>query len=239
MIDNFRILAVIPARLGSKGLKQKNIKKLNGIPLIAYSIKSLKRSKFVDKIFVSTESVKIKKIVEGYGLSVDFFRPKKLALDHSRTFDVIKHVIIEMEKLGHLFDYIALIEPTSPIRKRKDIDNAIKLLHKNRNRFDSLVSVGEISELPNLLKKIVKKDNRVVRAFPNLKQISRRQDSENYFFPYGVIYLSKTKTLLKEKTFYCKNTLAMKIDKFQCYEIDHKNDLISVEAILKAYNRYL
>jgi CMP-N,N'-diacetyllegionaminic acid synthase len=239
MIDNFRILAVIPARLGSKGLKQKNIKKLNGIPLITYSINSLKRSKFVDKIFVSTESKKIKKIVESCGLTIDFLRPKKLALDRSKTFDVIKHVIIEMKKLGHLFDYVALIEPTSPIRKRKDIDNAISLLHENRNKFDSVVSVGEISELPNLLKKIKKKDNKIASAFPKLKQISRRQDSEDYFFPYGVIYLSKTKTLLKEKTFYCKNTLAMKIDKFQCYEIDHKSDLISVEAILKAYSRYL
>jgi len=238
MINNYRVLAIIPARLNSKGLKQKNIKKLNGAPLISYSIKSAKKSKFVDKIFVSTESSKIKKISEKYGVSVDFLRPKKLSLDHSKTFNVVKHAISEMKKKGLQFEYVALIEPTSPLRKKNDIDKAITLLHKNRNKFDSLISVGEISQLPNLLKKIII-NNKIISAFPELKKISRRQDCEDYFFPYGVIYLAKIKSFLHEKTFYCKNSLAMKIDRFQCYEIDDINDLICVEALLKKYKKYL
>ena len=238
MIDNFRILAIIPARLDSKGLKQKNIKKLNGIPLINYSIRSAKKSKFVDRIFVSTESKKIQNIAMKSGIGVEFLRPKKLALDNSKTFNVVKHVISTLKKKGQTFEYVALLEPTSPLRRKDDIDRAIMLLHKNRNNFDALISIGEISEFPNLLKKITKK-NKIVRAFPRLKEISRRQDSSNYYFPYGVIYLSKVKSLLKEKTFYCKNTLSMKIDKFQCIEIDDKINFLSVAAILKKYNKYL
>lgn len=238
MINNYRVLAIIPARLNSKGLKKKNIKKLNGFPLISYSIKSAKKSKFVDKIFVSTESKIIKKIAEKYGADVDFLRPKKLSLDHSKTFDVIKHVITVMKKKGLQFEYVALIEPTSPLRKKNDIDKAITLLHKNRNNFDSLISVGEISQLPNLLKKIII-NNKIVSAFPKLKKISRRQDSQDYFFPYGVVYLAKIKNLLHERTFYCKNSLGMKIDRFQCYEIDDIDDLICVEALLKKYKKNL
>jgi CMP-N,N'-diacetyllegionaminic acid synthase len=238
MIDNFRVLAIIPARLASKGLKQKNIKKLNGIPLINYSIESAKQSKFVDKIFISTESKKIQKIVMKSGIIVEFLRPKKLALDNSTTFNVVKHVINTMKKKGQTYEYVALLEPTSPLRKKDDIDRAIMLLHKNRNNFDALISIGEITEFPNLLKKITKK-NKIIRAFPRLKEIPRRQDAENYYFPYGVIYLSKVKSLLKEKTFYCKNTLSMKIDKFQCIEIDDEINFLSVGAVLKKYNKYL
>jgi CMP-N-acetylneuraminic acid synthetase len=172
------------------------------------------------------------------GISVEFLRPKKLASDNSKTFNVVKHVISNLKKKGQTFEYVALLEPTSPLRKKDDIDRAIMLLHKNRNNFDALISIGEISEFPNLLKKITKK-NKIARAFPRLKEISRRQDSNNYYFPYGIIYLAKVKSLLKEKTFYCKNTLSMKIDKFQCLEIDDKIDFLCVSAILKKYKKYL
>jgi CMP-N-acetylneuraminic acid synthetase len=143
-----------------------------------------------------------------------------------------------MEKKGLKFEYVALIEPTSPLRKKNDIDKAITLLHKNRNNFDSLISVGKISQLPNFLKKIII-NNKIVSAFPKLKKISRRQDSQDYFFPYCVVYLAKIKNLLHERTFYCKNSIGMKIDRFQCYEIDDIDDLTCVEALLKKYKKNL
>ena len=101
MIDNKKILAVIPARLGSKGLKKKNIKLINNQPLINYSIRSCLKSKLIDKIFVSTESNLIKKISEKQKINIDFLRPKNLSQDSSKTFDVIKHVIIENIKEIH------------------------------------------------------------------------------------------------------------------------------------------
>lgn len=238
MIDNKRILAVIPARLGSKGLKKKNIKLINNQPLIHYSINSCLKSKLIDKIFVSTESNLIKKISEKKKIKIDFLRPKKLSLDDSKTFDVVKHVLFELKRDNHVFDYVALIEPTSPIRKKNDIDNAIKILHRNDKKFDALISLGEVSETPNILKKLNSKF-KISSAFPKLKRIHRRQDAEKYFFPYGVIYIAKVKSFLKEKTFYCKKSMGMLIDKFQCYEIDNLNDFICVEAILKRFKSKL
>ena len=238
MIDNKKILAVIPARLGSKGLKKKNIKLINNQPLINYSIRSCLKSKLIDKIFVSTESNLIKKISEKQKINIDFLRPKNLSLESSKTFDVIKHVIMELKKKNNSFDYVALIEPTSPIRKKKDIDNGIKILHKNRKNFDALISLGEVSETPNFLKKLNNK-LKISPAFSKLKKIHRRQDAEKYYFPYGVIYIAKVKNFLKEKTFYCKNSIGMLIDKFQCYEIDNMNDFICVEAILKKFKTKL
>lgn len=238
MIDNKKILAVIPARLGSKGLKKKNIKLINNQPLINYSIKSCLKSKLIDKIFVSTESSLIKKISEKQKINIDFLRPKNLSLNNSKTSDVVKHVILKLKKDNQFFDYVALIEPTSPIRKKNDIDNGIKILHKNSKNFDALISLGEVSEIPNILKKL-NNHFKISPAFPKLKKIYRRQDAEKYYFPYGVIYIAKVKNFLKEKTFYCKNSIGMLIDKFQCYEIDNMNDFICVEAILKKFKAKL
>lgn len=238
MIGDKKILAVIPARLGSKGLKKKNIKIINNIPLINYSINSLKKSKLVDKIFVSTESNEIRKIVKKNNIKIDFLRPKKLSLDNSKTFDVVKHVIFELKKNKQNFDYVALIEPTSPIRKKNDIDRAIRMLYENSKKFDAIISVGKVPQTPNILKKI-KKNLKIFPAFPKLKKIHRRQDAEEYYFPYGVIYIAKIKNFLKEKTFYCKKSMGMIIDQFQCYEIDNINDFICTEVILRKYKKLL
>ena len=93
MSNKSKIICVIPARKGSKGLKDKNIKKLNGIPLIAWSIKVAKRCKFIDEIIVSTDSLKIAEIAKKYGAKVPFLRPKKFATDKSSSFSVLKHAI--------------------------------------------------------------------------------------------------------------------------------------------------
>jgi len=238
MINGKKILAVIPARLGSKGLKKKNIKLINNKPLINYSISSSKKSKLLDKIFVSTESEEIKQIAEKQNIKVDFLRPRYLAKDQSKTFDVVKHTILQLEKKNFFFDYVALIEPTSPIRKKNDIDRAIKLLNKNSSNFDAVISLGEVKETPNILNKI-KSKNKIVKAFSSLKKIHRRQDAEKYYFPYGVIYIAKIKSFLKEETFYCERSMGMLIDRFQCYEIDDINDFICTELILKKYKKLL
>ena len=238
MIKGKKVLAVIPARFGSKGLKKKNIKLINNIPLINYSINSLKKSKLVDKIFVSTESNKIKNVVESQNIKIDFLRPNYLARDNTNISDVIKHVIIELKKNKMNFDYVALIEATSPIRKKNDIDRAIRLLDKNSKNIDAVISIGEVTQTPNILKKI-KKGNKIINAFPSLKKIYRRQDAEKYYFPYGIIYIAKIKNFLKEKTFYCERSLGMLIEKFQCLEIDDINDFICTELILKKYKKLL
>ena len=121
-----KILAVIPARGGSKGLKNKNIKNLCGHPLIAWTIKKAKQSKYIQKVIVSTDSKKVSEISKKYGASVPFFRPKKYATDKASDFVVLKHALDFFKNKGENFDYVIMLQPTSPLRGLKDINNSIK-----------------------------------------------------------------------------------------------------------------
>lgn len=232
MLKNKKIIAIIPARGGSKGLPGKNIKKLLGKPLIAWTIKPAKESKYIDKLIVSTDDKEIAKISEKYGVEVPFLRPKELAQDKSSIYDVIFHTLDWFKTKGEHYDIIVLLEPTSPIREDEDIDNAIKLFLKNYDKADSLVSIGEVHlESPYIIKKIengyMKPLIRTKNFFYHSQQLSKT------YFPYGVIYLSKVETLKKYKTFYQKKTIPYFIERWQNYEIDDIYDFICVEGILK------
>jgi len=230
MIPN--ILAIIPARGGSKGIPKKNIRPLCGKPLIAWTIEQAQRSKYINRIFVSTDDAEIAATAEKYGVDVPFLRPEEYARDNSPTADAIIHAIDGLEKTGEQYDLIVLLEPTSPLRKMGDIDNAIETFLKNMNDADSLVSVGEVHlESPYIMKKI---ENDVVIPFLETDQkFFQRQQLPAIYFPYGVIYLSKIQAFRKQRTFYQKKTLAYKIERWQNYEIDDIYDFYCVEAILK------
>ena len=144
MLKNKKILAIIPARGGSKGLPGKNIKKLAGKPLIAWTIDQAKKSKYIDKLIVSTDSKEIAEISKKYGAEIPFLRSKKLAQDNSSIYDVIFDAINWFKKNNIDFDLIILLEPTSPLRENNDIDNAVELFINNWDKANSLVSVSEI-----------------------------------------------------------------------------------------------
>lgn len=152
LIDN--ILTIIPARGGSKGVPRKNIRKLGGKPLIAYTIESAHKSKYVDKIFVSTEDEEIAKIARNLGAEIPFIRPKELASDTAKSVDVIKHAIVELEKIMKIkYDIIVLLEPPAPFRTGSDIDECVELFLQNKP--GSVVSVCEEKKYhPHYLKKI-------------------------------------------------------------------------------------
>jgi CMP-N-acetylneuraminic acid synthetase len=231
MYKNRTILGIIPARGGSKGLPRKNILTLYGKPLIAWTIEQALLSKYLDKAIVSTDDKEIANIAKQYGAEVPYIRPSNLARDMTPTFDVILHAINFFKKKDVFFDYIALFEPTSPLRKIEDIDNAIKELIDNESRADSLVSVGEVHlEHPTIMKKIIKE---YVKPYEKVvKKITRRQELDRVFFPYGVIYLSKTEELLKYRTFYQERTIPYFIERWQNYEVDDLFDFICIEAVL-------
>ncbi|MCK5044565.1 acylneuraminate cytidylyltransferase family protein [Candidatus Parcubacteria bacterium] len=224
-----KIIAIIPARGGSKGLPKKNTRALAGKPLIAWSIEQALKSKYIDTLIVNTDSEEIAGIAKKYGAEVPFLRPKKLAQDKSSIYDVIFHTLDWFKKNGSEFDIVILLEPTSPLRKKDDIDNAIKLFLKNRKQADSLVSVGEIHlENPSISLKINKK-----YVTPYMKtDFSMRQELAKVYFPYGVIYLSKVKMLEKHKKFYQKRTIPYSIERWQNYEIDDIYDFVCIEAVL-------
>ena len=129
MFDGKTFLSIIPARAGSKGLKQKNLKELCGKPLVCWSIDAGLKSKYIDEVMVSTDDYQIAEVAKTYGAKVPFIRPKFLSKDTTPTFDVIEHAVqYYKSELKKEFDYIVLLEPTSPLREIEDIDNSIKKL---------------------------------------------------------------------------------------------------------------
>jgi len=232
MYQDKKILAIIPARGGSKGLPGKNIKEICGHPLISWTIKQAQKSKFLDACIVSTDDTQIASVSKKYGGVVPFLRPAHLASDTASSFDAVKHTIDFLkDNQNREFDYIVLLEPTSPLREDGDIDKMIELIIAESNSFDSLISIGEVNEHPSIVKKI---HNKSLYSFcQNIKQTNRRQDNETAYFPYGVAYIVKTNALLNEKTFYTKKSTFYKIKRYQCYEIDDIYDFLAIENIMK------
>lgn len=224
-----RVLALIPARGGSKGIPKKNIVKLAGKPLITHSINSAKQSKLISKIVIATDSQKIIKIAKKYRVEVVRL-PRKLTGDRSPVIGSVLYALRELEKKGERFDAVALLEPTSPLRKKGDIDNAIKVLLKNYKRTDAVVSLGEVHlENPYIMKRVEKGYIKPLFAEKNIQ----RQLLPKAYFPYGVIYLCKTSVLKKQKTFYPKRIMPYFIERWQNYEVDDKVDLACVETVMK------
>jgi len=225
-------LAIIPARGGSKGLPGKNIKEICGKPLIAWSIEAGLSSKYIDKVVVSTDNEKIASVARKYGGQVPFLRPEGLAGDAATTFDTLKHAIeFYRESLGEIYDYIVLLEPTSPLREVKDIDLAIETLLASAAQ--SIVGVCKTeSQNPAFL---VLQDNRgFVSGYENKDmKVLRRQEIQDVYFFEGTIYISDTEALLQNKSFYHQATLAYEVPKYKSLEIDDMDDFIMIEAIMK------
>lgn len=234
MINGKSVISIIPARGGSKGLPGKNIKHLSGKPLISWTIKQALSSKHIDTVVVSTDSQDIANISKSYGAQAPFIRPVNLATDVASTHSVVQHCLDYYLRSNSLFDYVVLLEPTSPLRRPDDIDTMLTNLDLNSNDFDSIVSLGETHAHPSILKIFT---NGSVSSFLNSPSTSnlRRQDHDSVYFPYGVAYVVKTAVLLKEKTFYTQKCMGHLIERWQHYEIDDLCDFLCVEAMIKAF----
>ena len=235
MFNKRKIIAIVPARSGSKGLKNKNLKKLINYPLLAYPIKAAIKSKYIDKIVVSTDSKKIAKIAKKFGAEVPFLRPKKISRDNSSSFLAIKHCLDFFKNKKKYFDYVILLEPTSPFTTNEDIDKALKKLYKNKKFAHSIVGVSKnINTHPSFNVKI-NRNGKIEQYFKKsfIKKYKRRQELAELYFFDGSLYISQTNTLLKKKTFYHNKTLAYITEKWKALEIDDAVDFICAEAIMK------
>ncbi len=194
----------------------------------------MKQSTYITSIFVSTDDPEIGKISEEYGVKVPELRPAHLATDTSSIYDSINYILDRFEEKGLFFDFVILLEPTSPLRKKDDIDLAIKYLIKKSDTANSLVSVGEVQlEHPYYMQII---ENDLLRPFiPVEDNYNQRQKLPKIFFSYGGIYLSKTETLRKSGTFYQEKTLPYIVERWQNYDINDIYDFIIVETILKKH----
>ena len=231
-----KILAIIPARAGSRGLKNKNIRLINNRPLIYWPIFAARKSKYINKVILSSDSTSIAKTAKKFKAETPFIRPKKLAKDDSKSVDVIIHAINFFKKNKIFFDYVVLLEPTSPLTTSKDIDKALEILHKKRKYADSIVSVAEnVNKHPSFSVKINK--DKIIKPYLKKFMTIRRQKILKIYFFDGSLYISKINTLLEKKTFNHHKTLAYIVDKWKSIEIDDIIDLISAEAIMKNINR--
>ncbi len=231
MYNNKRILAIIPARSGSKGLKDKNIKELDGKPLLAYSIEVALKSNIIDEVFVSTDSEIYAEIARKNGASVPFLRPKEISDDKSQAYDYITHTIqIYKEELKLDFDYFIVLQPTSPIREVKHIIEVAKLLIDHEK--DSVVSVCEADHIPQLYNHLPQNLS-MYKFYIGEDKSFNRQDFGKYYRLNGSIYGMKVKAFFKYKSYYIKNSSSYIMDKIFSIDIDDEIDFFLAEKILE------
>ena len=221
-------VAIIPARAESKELKDKNVIKIKKHPLISYSIEAAKRSKFIKKIFVTTDGKKIAKISKVYGATV-IKRPKSLSGNVIMPDASIAHAINYIEKnINVNFENVVFLQPTSPLRKYSDIDNAIKLFKKNN--ADSLFSSVDINPLVWKIKK-----NKIRPLNYNYKNRIRRQDTtEQNVVENGSIYITNKNIFKKYKSRLGGKIITYIMDSWSIFEIDYKKDLEIISSLLSA-----
>ena len=179
---------------------------------------------------VSTDDDEIARISREFGALVPFMRPDYLASDSATSVDVALHAIEYLQEYNkQVFDYLLLLEPTSPLREDDDIDKMIEKMILHEEECDGLVSLGPVHEHPDLMKVI---DGEKVLPYKDGSFEARRQVLKQVYFPYGVGYMVKVLTLREKRTFYPERIVPYVIKRYQCFEIDDIYDLISIEPII-------
>jgi len=236
-----KIICLIIARGGSKSLPNKNIIKINKIPLIAYSILQAKQIKSIQRVIVSTDSEKIMKISKKFGAEILFKRPKKISGDLSTDFEVFEHAINWLKKNeNYIPDYIVDLRAPEPIRSIKKIKQAINIILKKRNA-DSLRSMNESKSSPSYMFQI--KNGKYKNIINNkspffLNNLRNFKKIKKYYWQNGYVDIIKTNTILKKKSM-CGTKIIPFITKEKTYTIDYKDDLEKISKILKPYKKLL
>ncbi|MDF2803979.1 MAG: acylneuraminate cytidylyltransferase [Anaerocolumna sp.] len=224
-------LAIIPARSGSKGLENKNIKLLNGRPLLTYSIEAAKKSGLFDEIIVSTDSEEYAKIAKEWGASVPFLRSGKLASDTASSWDVVKDTIRRYQEIGIEFDTVALLQPTSPLRTAEDIIHGYEKMKKEN--ANTIVAVSEMDHSPlwtNTLPEDGSLTNFINQGIINVP----RQSLPTYYQINGALYIIKTGYLMSTENIYSDKSFATIMVKEHSIDIDDKMDFIIAEALIRS-----
>ena len=223
-------LAIIPARKGSKRIKNKNIKLFFGKPIIFWSIKAAKESKLFDKIIVSTDCKKIAKIANSFGADTPFIRPKKLSNDLVNVDKVIKHSILWFKSKNLFFDKVCCIYPTAPFMNKEIIKEGFKKINKSKKSFSFT-----LTSFPHPIERalIIKKDGSIKTKFRNNEK-KRSQVFENLYHDIGQIYWGKSESFLKEKKIFSKNSEAIYIPRYLAHDINTHEEWKKAELVFKA-----
>jgi len=225
-----KIIAIIPARGGSKEIPRKNIRLMSGKPLIALSIEAALKSKCIDRVVVSTEDKEIAEISREYGAEI-IERPEEFAKDESSTIDAILHALEVLRAENYNPDIIVLLQPTSPLRNAEDVGSAIELFLNSD--CESVVSVCEVGHPPYWNFKIA--EGYLKPLFRDKYLMLRRQDLEKVYMPNGAMYISTPENLRKYKSFYCLRTIPYIMPPERSIDIDNEVDFMLAELLMKSY----
>jgi len=221
MYESKKIVAVIPARGGSKGIPDKNIIEVFDRPLIDFTIAEAKKSQYLDDVIVSTDSEKIAEVAKKCGATVPFLRSESLSTDNASTIDVLIDTINRLEGLNKTYDYIVLLQPTQPLRQVFHIDEAIKIMIDNN--YPSLTSVNLVDDHP-LLYRTMDRNGRLTNLL-NMESTVRRQDFPAYYKVNGSIYINKINNEFNKDVSLNDNSFAYIMDSKYDSDIDEPMDL--------------
>ena len=229
--SNNSILCLINARGGSKGVPGKNIKLLNGKPLIGWSVDVARQSRLIKKIVVSTDSEEIARVATQYGAVAPFIRPAELATDAAKQIDVVTHALKFLESMGERYDYVCVLQPTCPLRSVGDVDGALELLISSG--ADSVITVTDVGGLhPRTLYKLHEGDNKLAPYVESSKRGVVRQDFETLYWRTGSVYAMKRDVVIKG-SLYGEDTRGYKVPEERAFNIDTPFDFELTEAWLK------
>lgn len=221
-------IAIIPARSGSKGLKDKNIRLLNGKPMLAYSIEAAIKSRVFDCIYVSTDSEIYADIGSKYGAEIPFLRSEQLSTDTAKSWDVVLDALFRYENLGKQFDMVALLQPTSPLRDAEEIRNAYEEYKDKKAK--AVVSVCEMEHSP--LWSNTLPENLSMDQFVKPQDNQARQRLQTYYRINGAIYMVDIMFLKQDMNIYRKGCFAYIMDDRKSIDIDTQLDFDMAELLM-------
>jgi len=228
-----RNIAIVTARSGSKGLRDKNIKMLKGKPMLAYTIEAAKKSGLFDEIMVSTNSDKYAEIARQWGANVPFLRSEKLSNDSASSWDVLKEVLEKYSIMGYDFDTVALLQPTSPLRTSDDIVNGYRVLKEKNANF--VVGVCEMDHSPlwsNTLPEDYSMESFIKPEVVNMP----RQSIPTYYRINGALYIVKVDHLMSSSDIYSNRSFALVMSKENSIDIDDQMDFKIAEILIDREN---
>lgn len=221
-----KVVAIVPARGGSKGVSRKNVRLVAGRPLIAWTIAVARESGVFSRVVVSTDDPEIARVSVEWGAEVPFLRPAELATDTATSIDVVEHALRE---LGPLPDAVMLLQPTSPLRAISDIKTAVSMLN---DTTEAVVSITAAAHPPDWFCTIA--DDGTLARFDSKERLVRRQDARPMYQLNGAIYLVKTEPLLRERTFTPAKTRPYVMPQERSIDIDTEWDLHVAALVLRA-----
>ncbi len=231
-----KVLGIITARGGSKGIPKKNIYPLCGKPLLQYTAEAALSSKLLSRVIISTDDCEIAEVARKCGIEVPFMRPAELAQDNTPTLPVIQDVIIKLENQGEQYDAVMILQPTNPLRLASDIDGAIELLY-NTNA-DSVISFYDVGEKHPARMKFIDENLKVIDPpFSELFEGQRRQDLPKIYLREGSIYLTRRDVLMNLNSIKGNDCRAWIMPAERACNIDEPFDLFLAEQLIKYFNK--